>query len=646
MTTNGRLNFLTAALGAMLTAAFAFWGVSAVEFCGVWAAEVSGEPLLNLSATDDSIFVDVANLPKNNEFENGDAAERIALVRCRPCEYYPTTDFLARFDGIGNDCEDDGYDVDRRYYDPENVAAFVEISDVGATLANGAQTMKIQRFSADERDSGRDKIFDKFYLIAGGEVGADVFLRGGRILAGPRFVVDFPSKNTEARVAKRSIKGLEVFDVADAKNLGVVHAARTIDLCWLLQERENPAETVEFRCDDKVYRFNKAAVDEYDAFVREATAAEMEITFVLVLWGHRRHLAPPGTIHPDFEVWLDAPWTLSIVAPNLTNREGCDRWRALFEFLGDRYLRRDRKFGFVSNFVVGNELNSSYIWNNCGRLPLDETVRQYERGLRIAHTALRKYWSGANVLASFDNYWSADSSTEFQQFHYVEKGGFAAKDYLTELAATTRAGGDYPWNVAFHPYGLDLRTPIYWDRHSVESAAKDENAKRLTPWNIEVLPQFLDRPEMRFDGRRRDFYFTEQGFSSPHCDNYGDYDSTEYDPNAIPEVWLERQAAAFAFAHYKFVAIGAKANIFHRQFDVRSERLNIGLWARPKGAETGKGRQKTIYELFQKIDGPDSEAASARFLEYLRFYPQTEPPKSWDELIPNFDAVRATFLNR
>ncbi|MCF0234795.1 MAG: hypothetical protein HUK22_07455, partial [Thermoguttaceae bacterium] len=558
--------------------------------------------------------------------------ENVALVRLAPCEYYPTTDFLARFDGVGDDCQDDGYELDRAYYRPNDVAVRVEIPDVRAAR-DAEGRVEFPRFSTEPDDAGRDKIFDKFYLIANhsGAPGTPP-----EILAGPRGVVKFPSKNREPRVERKSIKGLEVVDFDDAKALGVAHAEKTVDLAWLLSDDEN---AVEFQCDGRVYRFNRAAVAHYDKFARTATEAGMETTFVLVLWGSRRNLAP-WAIHPDFEVWLDAPWALCIAAPDLTTPEKCDRWRALFEFLGSRYCRADRKYGLVSNFVVGNELNSGFIWNNCGRLPLDETVRQYERGLRLAFVALRKYWSGANVLASFDNHWTDECATEYRFEQYAQKGGFTAKDYLAALAAETRAGGDFPWAVAFHPYGLDLRTPVYWDRQSVEATPRNENARRLTPWNIEVLPEFLARPEMRCDGRPRDFYFTEQGYSSPHCDDYANYDAEPYSPDAIPEIWLARQCAAYAFAHYKFVAIGAKANIFHRHQDVRGELLNIGLWARPADAETGAAVKKPIYELFRQIDGPTSLEASAPYLPLLIFHPETTPPASWDALIPNFDAVR------
>lgn len=579
-----------------------------------------------LEATADALRVYTPNIDGNDS---------LTLVRCLACEYYPTTEFLTRYDGVGDDCKTDGYDRDRAYYAPDRVSAFVE-----ARNATRETTLTIERFSSFELDRGRDKIFDRFYLIADAQIDERTgYATGGRIAAGPVFPISRLSLNAESRSTVPSIKGLEAFDLDDCRELGVNHAALTIDLCALVQTKD--VETVEFSCCGKTYRFNKSMVDYYDAWAKKGTEYGMELTFVLVFWKSRMHLAPDW-IFPDYEVWMEGPTALSIGAPDTTNLRGIERIQALFEFLGERYTRKDKRHGRVSNFVVGNELNSGYIWNNMGRLPLDETVRQYERYLRVAYTALRKYWSGANVLASFDNYWTKNSAKDFGFPHYVEKGGFSGKEYMLELARLTRAEGDYPWNVAYHPYGLDLRTPVYWDQYSTEQAEKSFDAPRITPYNCEILPQFLATEPMLCkrlgaDGEEetsvREFYFTEQGFASPHDDNYGDYFSVEYDPNAIPEVWLERQCAAFALAYYKAEAIGAKAYIVHRQFDVRSEQLNIGLWARPKGQETGKGAKKPIWFLFQQIDQPGSKEKNEKYLPILRFYPHETPPQSWDELL-------------
>lgn len=594
-------------------------------------AENPADKTLSLNADADSIYLapEIASA-----FEEG-----AALVRVGCWEYYPNAPFLSRFDGVGDDCQDDGYPQDRPLYSPQNVDFFIERPE------KTPEGYKIPRYT----DDGRDKVYDRFYVTSGrsesvgGNPDANKLEPYGKILAGPSFVTELPSLCDGPREEPGSIKGLEAVDLDDAKELGVAHAAMTLDLCWILQT-EN-VDTLDFNCNGKTWRFNRKAVEYYDAWTKKATDYGMQVTFVLVFWGQRIKLAPEGTIFPDYERWTDMAYTLSIAAPNTATREGCERLMALYEFLGSRYTAPDKAHGRAANFVIGNELNSGFIWNNMGKLPLDETVRQYGRQLRIAYTALRKYWSGARVLASFDNFWTANSAHDFGFSQYDGKGGFGAREYLLALAAQTRSEGDYPWHVAFHPYGLDLRTPVYWDQFSVESAARNEDARRVTPYNIEILPQFLARDEMKCNGAARDFYFTEQGFASPQDDDYGNYHDELYDPDHLPQVWLDRQSAAYAYAHFKFVAVGAKANIFHRQQDVKSERLNIGLWARPADKETGKGARKPIWDLFRQIDKPGAEELTLKYLPILRFYPDEKPAETWDELIPNFNVVRNA-LNR
>ncbi len=554
----------------------------------------------------------------------------LTLVRCLPCEYFPTTEFLREYDGEGDDCQTDGYDTDRSYYSPNNVHAFVERAQLRA-----GHEFAIPRYSEAEYDREHDKVYDRFYVVRSAKLdAASGYVVDGEIVAGPLFPLNLTTLNSEPRVEPSTIKGLEAFDLDDAKELRLGCAALTIDLCYLLQK---PSDPVEFVCRGKTYQFNRAALDTYDAWAKRGTDLGLDLTFVLVFWGHRLKLAPEGWIFPDYELWTNMEYTLSIAAPNTVDFEGVERLQALYEFLGSRYTREDQEYGRVANYVIGNELNSGFIWNNMGRLPLDETIRQYERQLRIAYTALTKYWSGVRVYSSFDNFWTRNSAADFGFAHYVGKGGFGGKEYMTALAKLTREEGDYPWNVAYHPYGLDLRTPVYWDQYSTEQAAKDLDAPRITPYNCEILPQYLATEPMLCkrgdDATTRAFAFTEQGFASPQDDHYGEYNDDAYDPEALPQVWLDRQCAALALAYYKAKAIGAASYIVHRQFDVRSERLNIGLWARPKDQEAGMATRKPAWYMYRDIDDENSMQENAKYLWMLRFYPHEDEPTSWDELL-------------
>ena len=272
-------------------------------------AEDPAAKTLSLNADVDSIYL----APElASAFDEG-----AALVRVGCWEYYPNAPFLSRFDGVGDDCQDDGYPQDRPLYSPQNVDFFIERPE------KTPQGYKIPRYT----DDGRDKVYDRFYVTSGrsesvgGNPDANKLEPYGKILAGPSFVTELPSLCDGPREEPGSIKGLEAVDLDDAKELGVAHAAMTLDLCWILQT-EN-VDTLDFNCNGKTWRFNRKAVEYYDAWTKKATDYGMQVTFVLVFWGQRIKLAPEGTVFPDYERWTDMAYTLSIAAPNTTSRIKC-----------------------------------------------------------------------------------------------------------------------------------------------------------------------------------------------------------------------------------------------------------------------------------------------------------------------------------
>ena len=138
----------------------------------------------SIESTPDALTVSTSGAP--------DAS--LTLVRCWACEYFPTTPFLREYDGVGDDCQTDGYDVDRAYYSPDAVSVFVEKTDAQGSFS-------IERFSSFERDKGRDKVYDRFYLVKDAQIDSETgFARGGEIVAGPIFPA-VPRRSTTSRAA-------------------------------------------------------------------------------------------------------------------------------------------------------------------------------------------------------------------------------------------------------------------------------------------------------------------------------------------------------------------------------------------------------------------------------------------------------------
>lgn len=562
--------------------------------------------------------------------------ENASFVRFKAHQYHGSEDFIAEYDGIGDDNSRDGYPcgdgtgADRNYYSAEQTGLFeTEIT---------AGTFTIPRYSAVKGEEGYDKIYDKFYILSGGSKNGDVF-SGGEILAGPVNVTEFPSERTYENTEAASIKGLEVMNADDGENLGISHAAITFDLPGLLTT-ESASDAIPYTVNGKEYYFSENFLKSYDEKVIANTEAGFKTTFVMVIWRTSLSKAFADIIHPDNTTSNVS--SLSIVAPNMTTQAGVDYLIAMYEFLADRYTREDKKYGQVSYFVIGNETDAAYEWNNMGYLPLDEYMRQYERTVRAAYTAIRKHWSEAGVMICTTHFWNKSTAAQFGLTEYVDKGAFTSRQIIDNFAALAKKNGDFGWELAYHPYrATHMGEPVFWDSINVSEATDDPyTTLKVTPLNIHVLGEYLKKDELLYKGKVRNFYLTESGVASPHeaVQPDGSYNASNYDPEKMPEKSLNEQAAAYAYTYYSFLFSGAKSYIFHRHTDVIGENgVNIGIWMRCKGSDDLYAK-KPVWTVMKYIDTEKSLEVTEPYLKYITLYPNTTPASSWSDLIPNFDA--------
>lgn len=268
---------------------------------------------------------------------------------------------------------------------------------------------------------------------------------------------------------------------------------------------------------------------------------------------------------------------------NTATAEG-RRWlRATLEFCAERWSRPDQSHGRVAGYIIGNEVNSHWWWANMGRVSMKTFADDYLRTVRLAHEAVRQESSWARVYVSLDHNWNVrgESSDEQQ--------AFPGRSFLDYFARQARKHGDFDWNVAYHPYPENLFEPRFWnDRNATTNVL---TTPLITFKNIELLPAYLRRPELLFQGRPRSIILSEQGFHTP----------TGPDGETI-------QAAAFCYAYKKIERIGGiDAFILHRHVDNANEGgLRLGLRGnQPKDGEMQP--RKKIYDCFRDADTPDWE---------------------------------------
>lgn len=406
-----------------------------------------------------------------------------------------------------------------------------------------AKPLKISRF-----ENGKDRLFSKFQLID-----ADT----AQTLAPVRWVTDLsalPVRDFDFQWKADSVKGLScIVMVDDAQKLGVNYATDNIWFNQAFDLGENPKDFITIEGEKVPINMNYfAAVDRK---VKEMTDAGINLTMVLnntlpADIPHDHPLHHPGNIRSK----APRPHT----AINITNSKGFLWYRALMEFVADRYSRPDKKHGLISGYIVGNEVQAHWEWYNMGEIPQDEFIKDYVRAMRITDLAVRKIHSKLRIYVSMEHHWNRPMFDN--PLRHIP-----GKKLLEDINALCIAEGNFGWNVAHHPYPEDLFNPKSW---LDKSATMSFDTDRVTYKNIEVLSAFLRQSEFLYKGKQRRIILSEQGVNQRN----------EPDGQIF-------QAAGYAYAYYRISNTpGIDAFMLHRHIDHPDEgglMLGLRTWDNP-----------------------------------------------------------------
>lgn len=388
------------------------------------------------------------------------------------------------------------------------------------------------------------------------------------------------SRYLETYPAAASKKGLQVEIVEDALALGVKHAALNFNLSQLVAPQGDTNQPG-WEHDGRQYHFRHSYLEAMDRSIKTLSDQRIIVTLIVLTYQSGNPEVDRILIHPRCET--NAPNRLGNF--NTVTEEG-RRWlAATLGFCAERWSRPDRKFGRVAGYIMGNEVNSHWWWANMGRVAMEEFADDYLHTVRLAHTAIRRQSSWARVYVSLEHHWNIRYAAG------DERQAFPARAFVDYFARRARDGGDFDWHIAFHPYPENLFEPRFWNDKSATTNVL--TTPRITFKNIELLPAYLRRPELLFNGQPRRIILSEQGFHTP--------EGTEGETI---------QAAAYCYA-YKIVERldGVDAFILHRHVDNAHEGgLLLGL--RGNKAKDGDAHpKKKIYDCFRAADTPEWEKA-------------------------------------
>ena len=481
-------------------------------------------------------------------------------------------------------------------------AGRVEIRELplhtAATLPAEARTLWLGDASASSAevprfDGARDRLFAKFQLTAAAATHGPI--------GEPQHVTDFTRLVAREHSLKRPAgkKGLAcIVDDADMAATGAQHANENIDIAGLL-DWSNPAPALTFDCDGRKIGLHPRAVAALDRNLKSRSAAGVCVTGILLNYVKKDADRGSPLIHP-----LTPPKTVPMgpAAFNTATPDGLLLYRAIVQWLVERYTRPDEKYGRLSGLVIGNELQSHWAWYHLGEATDDVVMREYSVALRIADLAARSTHRDFRIYLSMEHHWTLRGSSDDA---LREMPGVTLLRGLNERA---RRGGDFPWSVAFHPYPENLFEPRFWNDRT---APLRLDAPRITFHNLEVLTAFLRQPEFLHVGQPRRIALTEQGF---HCPKGPDGE--------------QAQAAAFALAWKRVAAMPEiESFIYHRHVDHPNEGgLLLGLREYDAKAAHTMGRKRLLWEVFQKAGTPDEDAAFAFALPIVG-------RKDWSQLV-------------
>ena len=110
---------------------------------------------------------------------------------------------------------------------------------------------------------------------------------------------------------------------------------------------------------------------------------------------------------------------------------------ATCSFLAERYSGN----AYVTNWVVGNEVNAYQDWNYAGLKNIQEYARAYAEEYRLVATCMKSMYQNARVYISLDNNWTRTTT-----------GVYAGKKFLNLFAQELEKEGKIGFHIAYHPF--------------------------------------------------------------------------------------------------------------------------------------------------------------------------------------------------
>ncbi len=393
--------------------------------------------------------------------------------------------------------------------------------------------------------------------------------------------------------SKKGIQGTSNY----TEDLGVQHVLLNVDMADLISTSQREGY-VPYTYKGKTYYFGDLAALKDTIYYLHGWGSKEEnpyganhmrnVTLVLLMsWKDELSYL----IHPSARKKGAAPY----YALNMQDENAKDTFEALFRYMGEwlgQYKTR------VSNWTLGNEVNSCKDWNYSGNMSLNQCVENYAKAFQLLYKGVKRTATSSRVFISLDHCWTASVA------------GHSGKAFLDQFAAyMAQTAPDMQWNVNYHPYSDPLGSTNFWGNTS--STSNSGSTKYISMRNINVLTDYLSQLESR--------YGKASGSIRVILGEFG------YSANAGNASQEEKQAAALGYGYYIAMANSRIDSYIIRAYQDAPEEGKLKL-----GLRTTNDVAKESYQIYKYLDTPQSES-------YMNNYLGTVGLNSWSE-IPGFDS--------
>lgn len=340
--------------------------------------------------------------------------------------------------------------------------------------------------------------------------------------------------------------------------------------------------TVPYKYNGKTYYFN--GMDIYRQIVMECNKRNIVVTAQVMLdW-------TPGQtdlIAPKARVKGAAPY----YSWNVTSNASREKMEAIFSYLGMIFGRKEC---YVSNWILGNEINNPAGWHYKGSLSENAYFKAYAYAFRALYYAVRSQYSNARLFICMDNYWNT-----------AVQGGYSTKYSIAAFdKQLKKIQSGLKWNLAYHAYSSPLTYTNFWEGFGITN---DVSTPYITMKNIDVLTKYMKKTY----GSSVRIILSEQGYSS---------------------TWGQaNQAAALVYSYYI-----AACNPMIDAFIIRSYKDHP--------VEVAQGLSMGIYgkEAFRAFKYMDTSKAS----KYTKKYLWLLRTSSWKKIVPGYTSSRIKSMYR